>query len=141
MRRAVIACLVVSACATMAPAAPPADRLAGCWISRETNTVTMRWLPNRERPGVLEGSRIVYGQANVISSTNYSFEQSDAGPSLCELDADGAATRCWMVADGEGGSLEGGRAFIDAHGERLRITIIGDGPTRTLFQGRRDGCD
>jgi hypothetical protein len=45
------------------------------------------------------------------------------------------------VARGEGGSLEGGRAFIDTHGERLRIAVVGDGPERVIFQGRRDGCD
>jgi hypothetical protein len=31
--------------------------------------------------------------------------------------------------------------FVDTHGEALRITVIGDGPERTIFQGRRDGCD
>jgi hypothetical protein len=60
---------------------------------------------------------------------------------VCELDAEGAATKCWIVARGAGGSLEGGRVFIDTHGERLRITVAGDGPERVIFQGNRDGCD
>jgi hypothetical protein len=48
--------------------------------------------------------------------------------------------RCWRVAEGDGGSLEGGRAFIDAHGDRLRITVLGDGPEHLIFYGRRQGC-
>jgi len=139
--RAVVACLLLAACATSASSRTPAERLAGCWINRDASAVTMRWLPHRERPGVLAGSRIVYGQVGVTSSTRYTLEPSDQGSSLCELGADGAATRCWVVAEGEGGSLEGGVAFIDAHADRLRITIIGDGPDRTIFHGRRDGCD
>jgi hypothetical protein len=77
----------------------------------------------------------------VTSRARYSLEPSDAGWSLCELDAAGAATRCWQVAEGEGGPLEGGRAFIDAHGDRLRISVIGDGPEQLIFSGRRSGCD
>jgi len=102
----------------------------------------MRWLPNASRPGALSGARLAYRQVGAPQATRFSLEPSDAGWSLCELDAQGAAaTRCWAVAQGEGGSLEGGRAFIDRHGDRLRITIVGDGPERTLFHGRRDGCD
>jgi len=141
MRAAVAACLFVSACATMAPVRPPAERLAGCWINRDAVAITMRWLPHRERPGVLAGSRLIYGQTGVTSSTRYTLEPSEEGASLCELDSAGDATRCWRVAEGEGGSLEGGRAFIDASGDRLRITVIGDGPDQDIFHGRRDGCD
>ncbi|HYD88482.1 MAG TPA: hypothetical protein VEA80_13485 [Vitreimonas sp.] len=141
MRRAVAACVFLSACATAAEVRPPAERVAGCWINRDAGAVTMRWLPAQDRPGVMTGSRIIYGQTGVSSSTRYTLEPSEAGASLCELGAEGAATRCWAVAQGEGGSLEGGRAFIDAHGDRLRITVIGDGPEQTIFQGRRDGCD
>lgn len=74
-------------------------------------------------------------------ATRYTLEPSDEGHSICELGADGAATKCWRVARGEGGSLEGGRVFIDAHGERLRIAVVGDGPEQVIFQGNRDGCD
>jgi len=90
---------------------------------------------------VLSGSRIDYSQVGGPRSTRYTLEPSDAGHSLCELDSAGAATRCWQVAEGEGGSLEGGRVFIDSHADRLRITIIGDGADRVIFHGRRDGCD
>lgn len=140
MRVAAAACLFVAACATTP--APPAERLAGCWISRDgAVTTTMRWLPDAERPGALAGARLAYGADSAVSNTDYSLEPSAAGTSLCELGADGAAVRCWQVAEGEGGSLESGRAFIDTHRERMRITIIGDGPDQVIFAGSRDGCD
>ena len=101
----------------------------------------MRWLPDRNRPEILAGSRLVYRQAGAPTATRFTLEASAEGHSLCELGPDGAATKCWRVARGEGGSLEGGRVFIDSHGERLRIAVVGDGPERIIFQGRRDGCD
>jgi hypothetical protein len=58
---------------------------------------------------------------------------------LCE-NREGAAARCWDVAQGEHGSLDGGRAFIDAFGNELRIAIDGDGPERVIFEGRRQNC-
>lgn len=100
----------------------------------------MRWLPDRERAGALLGDRLHYRTSGPVR-TRYSLEPSADGFALCELDNANTATRCWQVAQGEGGSLEGGRAFIDAYGDRLRITIVGDGADRTVFQGRRDGCD
>ncbi|MEZ5960820.1 MAG: hypothetical protein R3C30_10415 [Hyphomonadaceae bacterium] len=141
MRRAAASLLFVAACATTASNLSPPEQLRGCWINRDVGATTMRWLPDRERPDVLAGSRLVYRQAGAPVSTRFTLEPSEQGHSVCELGADGAATRCWRVARGEGGSLEGGRVFIDSHGERLRITVVGDGPERTIFQGRRDGCD
>lgn len=134
------AALLLAACATSGAGRPPPERVAGCWINRDARASTMRWLPDQARPGVLAGSLIVYGQTGVTSSRRFALEPSGGGWSLCELQA-GAATRCWQVAQGEGGSLQGGRAFIDAHGDRLRIAIIGDGPENVIFHGRRDGCD
>lgn len=140
--RAAAACLLfVAACASVAPPRSPDQRLAGCWINRDVGATTMRWLPDRARPGVLAGSKLVYRQGGAPVATRYSLEPSESGWSMCEIDAGGAATRCWEVAQGQGGSLEGGRVFIDAHGDRLRISVIGDGPDRVLFHGRRDGCD
>lgn len=134
-------CLLLAACATTGSGPPPPERVAGCWINRDVGATTMRWLPDRERPGVMAGAKLVYRQTGSPVSTRYSLEPSEAGWSLCELDAASAAARCWQVAQGEGGSLEGGRAFIDTYSDRLRITVIGDGPDQTIFQGRRDGCD
>jgi hypothetical protein len=140
--RALAATLLLSACVTAGETGAPPERVAGCWINRDVGVSTMRWLPHRERPGVLNGVKHVYRQTGAPIVTRFTLEPSDAGWSLCELDAAGAAaTRCWQVAQGEGGSLEGGRAFIDAHGDRLRIVVIGDGPERAIFHGRRDGCD
>lgn len=140
MRAVVASCLLLAACVTPS-SRTPAERVAGCWINRDAGAVTMRWLPDRERPGVLTGHKLVYGQTGAPRGTRFTLEPSETGSSLCEIGADDAATRCWRVAEGEGGSLEGGRAFIDAHGDRLRISIIGDGPYREIFYGRRDGCD
>lgn len=137
--RAIAACLALAACATGPPPAPPA-RLAGCWINRDVGASTMRWLPDQTRVGVLNGARTDYVRG--VERTRYTLEPSDQGWSFCELDAAGAAaTRCWVVAEGEGGSLEGGRVFIDAHGDRLRIEVVGAAPNMLIFQGRRDGCD
>lgn len=135
-------CLLLTACAATAPnASTPPERVHGCWINRDAGASTMRWLPDRTREGVMAGAKLVYRQGGAPLSTRYTLEPSESGWSLCELDTAGAASRCWQVAQGEGGSLEGGRAFIDAHSDRLRITVIGDGADQTIFQGRRDGCD
>ncbi len=141
MRRAAASLLFVAACATGPSDRTPEEQLRGCWINRDVGASTMRWLPDRTRPEVLAGSRLVYRQVGAPISTRFTLEPSAEGHSLCELGADGAAIRCWRVARGEGGSLEGGRVFIDLHGERLRIAVVGDGPERVIFQGRRDGCD
>ncbi|MBK8544553.1 MAG: hypothetical protein IPL62_13980 [Caulobacteraceae bacterium] len=141
MKRAVASLLFVTACATGASETPPDQQLRGCWINRDVGATTMRWLPDRSRPDVLAGARLVYRQSGPPVSTRYTLEPSDEGHSMCELGADGAATECWRVARGEGGTLDGGRVFIDAHGERLRIAVVGDGPEQLIFQGNRDGCD
>lgn len=141
MKIAVAACVLLAACATAGATPSPSEQVYGCWINRDATGVTMRWLRDPAREGVLRGSLIDYGAVGAARSTRYSLEPGDGGYSMCELDGAGAATRCWQVAQGEGGSLDGGRVFIDTHGERLRITLIGDGPDRLVFSGRRDGCD
>lgn len=138
--RAIVLCCALFACATV-DTRPPPERLAGCWINRDAGPTTMRWLPSGDQSGALEGARLVYGGAGVRSRTRYTLQSSEVGWSLCELDGSGAATRCWQVAMGEGGSLQGGRAFIDASGDRLHISVLGDGPEFLIFHGRRDGCD
>lgn len=140
MRLSAASLLFVAACAT-APSGSPAEQLRGCWINRDVGATTMRWLPDRTRPDVLAGARLQYRQTGAPVSTRFTLEPSDEGYSLCELDEQSAATKCWRVARGEGGTLEGGRAFIDSHGERLRIAVVGDGPERLIFSGNRDGCD
>lgn len=140
--RIVIACLAVAACATGGMnAKTPAERLSGCWISRDAGVITMRWRPDAARPGAMLGQRTAYGQAGAANTTAFSLEPSDLGASFCAIDREGVATQCWRVAEGQGGSLEGGRAFIDAHSDRLRIEIVGDGANRLIFFGRREGCD
>lgn len=138
--RALFALLLTAACATV-PAETPASRVAGCWIARDGSggATTMRWLRDAQRPGVLNGDRLVYGADGAPQSERYRLEPNGDLWSLCQIEATGE--RCWQVAEGEEGSLEGGRAFIDAHRENLRITVVGDGADRVVFQGARDGCD
>lgn len=135
--RALVLCLALSACATVETPAPPNERVAGCWINRDAGAVTMRWLPDRGGSGALVGSKVAYGVAG-NRLERYTLAQSAEGWRLCQTAPEQA---CWAVAEGDMGSLEGGRAFIDATGESLRIAVIGAGAERVIFQGRRDGCD
>lgn len=136
--RAIVCLLLLAACAT--PPRPPAERVAGCWID-DARTTIMRWLPDRERAGVLIGDLTAMNAGAGESHRRYELESVTPTPRLCEMSAAGGADTCWVVAEGQGGSLEGGRAFIDAYRDRLRISILGDGPERIIFHGRRDGCD
>jgi hypothetical protein len=114
--------------------------VAGCWINRDGAGVAMRWTPDQSRPGAMTAYRTDFGQTGPNRVQRFSLEPSPAGWSLCELEAGGAAVRCWRVAEGDGGSLEGGRVFIDAHGDRLRVAVLGDGPEHLIFNGRRQSC-
>lgn len=139
--RILLASLLLAACATT-PQRNPLAQVAGCWINRDIGAVTMRWLPAPAQPGTMRGTRINYGHSGAARRGLYALEPSGQGYALCELDPEGAAAvSCWQVAAGEGGSLEGGRAFIDTHGDRLRIAVLGAGAEQLIFQGRRDGCD
>ena len=82
----------------------------------------MRWLPDRERPGVLAGTRHVYRQTGAPQVTRYHLEPSEEGVVDVRTRCGRRGDQMLEVARGEGGSLEGGRVFIDTHGERLRIT-------------------
>jgi len=140
MKRPLILALLLTACAT-ASAASPSERVRGCWIDRNgALTTTMRWLPDRERPGVLSGDLLQYTSEFIVQGMAHTLEQREGGWSLCRL-ATGAAPTCWRVAEGLSGSLEGGRAFIDAHGEGLRISVMNGAEEDVIFEGRRDGCD
>jgi hypothetical protein len=129
--------LALVACATTP--APPPERVAGCWIDRDVGVSTMRWLTGAD--GALTGVRLQYGSSSGPHATRYRLLPSGEGWRLCEAAEGGGDARCWQVAEGDGGSLDGGRAFIDVAGERLRISVIGDGPERIIFSGRRDGCE
>ncbi len=139
--RLFFASLLLAACATNPPPAPPVQ-VAGCWINRGVGAMSMRWLPDPAHTGALRGTRTEYGQTGADRRARFSLESSGEGWTLSELNAEGAAaTHCWQVAQGEGGSLDGGRVFIDRHGDRLRIVILGGGAEQLIFQGRREGCD
>lgn len=135
-----LALLLVAACATIS-GETPASRVAGCWIQRDSTggAATIRWLGDAERAGALRGDKLVYGADGATQAERYRLEPRGEAWALCQIED--AGERCWQVAQGEEGSLEGGRAFIDAHREELRITVVGDGADRTVFEGARDGCD
>jgi hypothetical protein len=139
--RILLALVLTAACATVSGGSPAA-RAAGCWIDRDGagGATTMRWLTDVTRPGALSGEKAVTnGNGAVSARERYRLEPRGETWALCQIET--AGERCWQVAEGEEGSLEGGRAFLDAHHDMLRISIMGDGDDRILFQGLRDGCD
>jgi hypothetical protein len=137
--RTLLALLFIAGCATT-PGPSPADRVAGCWISRdEAGATTMRWFADTDRPGALRGDKLTYVSGAAGQAERYSLAPRGGGWALCAMES--AGERCWQVAEGQEGSLEGGRAFIDAHHDDLRISIMGDGAERVVFDGARDGCD
>src|SRR5262245_41011543 len=140
MRPLFAALVLLAACATTSERTP-AQRVAGCWIDRNSSRVvaTMRWLPHPQRAGVLRGAKINYGSTGPAVREEYVLQYRSGAWTLCQVEAQGE--RCWQVAQGESGSLEGGRAFIDAFGDRLRISVVDPSGEREIYQGRRDGCD
>lgn len=138
--RVLPALVAVAGCAT-ASMSSPAQRVAGCWIAREDAgaATTMRWLTDAARPGALAGETLVYGPQGATQVERYRLEPRGENWALCQIES--AGERCWQVAQDEEGSLEGGRAFIDSHREALRISVVGDGSERVIFEGQRDGCD
>jgi hypothetical protein len=139
--RALIACVLLAACAT-SPPDPPPERVAGCWIARgDPETTTFRWLRD-QGTGRMQGVAMIYGTGAPRQGGRYVVEAQGQAWQLCALDTDGPGSNtCWRVAESGGGSLEGGRAFIDQHSERLRISVITNEGERLIFDGRRDGCD
>lgn len=139
--RSAIAFLLLAACATAPAAPPPPERAAGCWIDRSADGLgtTMRWLPDRARPGVLVGDLLEYRAEGQNHTARYTIEPRTDHYVMCSHWQ--AEPICWKIAEGEGGSLEGGRVFVDAGEETLRIAVLSDGMEDVIFQGQRDGCD
>lgn len=138
--RPLIALVILAACASSPE--PPPQRAAGCWIDRSEDGAvsTMRWLRDRARPGVLDGRLLVYGaEGGENRHAHYTLEPREDHYVMCSHWQ--AEPICWKVAEGNEGSLEGGRVFIDASDERLRIAVLSDGVEDVIFEGSRDGCD
>lgn len=134
--RAFVLCVMLAACVT---SPPPPERVAGCWIARGAvgSATTMRWLPGPD--GALTGDLLRYAQSGVTTRESYRLQPNGEAWTLCQSTASGEA--CWRVAQGQRGSLQGGRAFIDSHRDRLRIAVVTPGAQRVVFDGARDGCD
>jgi hypothetical protein len=138
MRSFAAATLLLAACATVPD--EPSERVAGCWIERsDRGAVTMRWLADPSRPDVLVGEYLTYPTSGTQMARTYTLTRAEPW-TFCHVPA-GGDQRCWQVAQGSSGSLEGGRVFIDVHRERLRIAIADGSIERVVFQGERDGCD
>lgn len=139
MRLVFAALLLIAGCAT---SGTPPQRLTGCWIARSDDHVTrtMRWLPDPTLPGVLNGDLMIRQPNGQTQNSHFTLEPSESGWMFCDHEG-GPTPRCRAVAEGQQGSLEGGRVFIDAYRENLRISVVGEGPERTVFRGQRDGCD
>jgi hypothetical protein len=136
--RSLAAALLLAGCVT---ANAPPDHIEGCWIERTARggAATMRWFPDNERPEVIVGHYLSYPGSD--TRRTYTLAPiGDGNWNFCFVQSSGEQ-RCWAVARGQGGSLQGGRAFIDIHGERIRIAIIDGSVERVVFQGVRDGCD
>ena len=140
--RSIAILLLAAACATAPTPASTPERLAGCWIGRSDEGIvtTMRWLPDRARSGVMEGQLLEYrGGGAENSNARYTLEPRDDYHVMCSHWQE--EPLCWRVAEGAGGSLDGGRVFVDASEESLRISVLSDGVEELIFDGRRDGCD
>lgn len=137
--RAFIVLLMLSGCATVF-SAPPSERVAGCWIERTGGAATtMRWFASPSQAGALNGQLLRYAVDGAEPEARaFTLAQAEEGWRLCRV---GDGEICWPVAEGRGGSLEGGRAFIDRFGERLRISVLDGAGEWEIFDGGRDGCD
>jgi hypothetical protein len=129
-----IGALVLAACAT-GSSLTPAQRLAGCWINRDAGAARMFWSESAD--GGLVGTKTTFGIAGANMTERYTLAPADEGWRLCRVDAE---AKCWAVAQGDGGSLTGGRVFIDGGSDYIRVAVIGDGPERVIFQGRHEAC-
>jgi hypothetical protein len=100
----------------------------------DAGTNSLRFTPDRSRPGILHG--LLSRQGGAVE--RYQLRQYMSGWSFCQIE--GGQDHCWQVAQEQSGSLEGGRAFIDAEGGHLRISVIGQEGERVIFEGQRDAC-
>jgi hypothetical protein len=137
--RAAFFALALTACATSPPSAENFARLNGCWgHNGDSQSERMTW---RENAGAFEGALEVAigGTSGAVRQSSFTLAPNEGGWRLCETSAQGAP--CWQVAHENTGSLEGGRAFIDKFGDRLRIGVIAaDGAERKIFEGERQAC-
>ncbi len=97
----------------------------------------MRWAPDPAQPELMLGVR---NDPRGGAPTRFRLGVGGQGQEFCELGPGSAVNQCWVVAEGDGGSLEGGRAFIDRDGDRLTIEIMGGAANRLVFQGNRRRC-
>lgn len=97
----------------------------------------MRWLRDSQRPGALNGDMLVYAPSGATQSARYRLEPRGGSWALCET----AAERCWQVGQRSEAARGAAHALIETQPEFLRISVVGEGANRIVFEGARDGCD
>lgn len=137
MRFAAFAFLL-TACTTAGQVLSPPERVLGCWADRNGAAHSvMRWRAG-EAPGSAAGEFISQSATPESRPRFLALKPNGAGWTLCDTTEGGA---CWAVAQGESGSLEGGRAFIDRHHDRLSFSVVGaDGRDLLRFVGESEAC-
>lgn len=152
--RGLLAALALTACAS-APAAPtqaapataartPLEIVHGCWIERrERETITMRWLPDRENAARFNGDILSYGPQGPYSPGRFWIERDGHGWRFCQ-----AAESCWPIGEAAARRSRNSADYFDVEGGDARLALsfvnrFGDSVTTRefLFQGARDGCD
>ncbi|MGE3248887.1 MAG: hypothetical protein AB7J28_12090 [Hyphomonadaceae bacterium] len=121
----------------------PFEIVHGCWIERrESETITMRWLPDRENPARFNGETLTYGAQGASNASQYWIERDGAQWRFCPWDG------CAPIGETAARALpQGGIEYFEAVGnaERLELALVsrfGDEWSRYMvFQGARDGCD
>lgn len=139
-----IPALLLAACAATSSAEPPAY-LRGCWIERrDPETVTMRWFPERERPGAWLGDMHIYAARDGVEALQFRLQSSPRGFFFCPLDPampHGPPCRAAFFGAGHVDEDGGGWVEIRAGTERLTIALRDREESHVIFNGARDGCD
>lgn len=136
--RALVLAFLLAGCLTSTNARlDPGQRVAGCWLGRTPDGVaTMRWSADASVAGQLNGERTL--SSSNAAPVRYTLGPRDQGWQFCQI---GEGGQCWAVAQGQSGTLEGGRAFIDRYRLRLRIGIVDpEGRERQVFDGMNQRC-
>jgi hypothetical protein len=130
----VFAALLVAACATSAPDANPAQRVAGCWVSGDGFEHQL-WSADVANPGRMIGQ--IVRPSSGIPPGGLSIESDGNGWRLCEPLMD-EQTRCTPILDAP--SAQDHASVLQVDGA-LRIAVSEGGAERLVFEGSRSNCD
>lgn len=131
--------LALCACVT---ATAPADSLRGCWIERRgADTLTMRWFPDRERPGGWRGDLLHYTPGYDPAAQVFLMHGDGRGWEICGQD-EVRRPPCKPVLINDATPTTGEDYFaLATAAERLSFAYVSGSDRLILFDGARDGCD